>query len=132
MPATGSFEVQTAFELGQRRAHEPDAHGLAERLVDAALPRLVTGAAPQDAPHLRKTFVTAARLGAGLGLLSSAPPDVVDRRTAGALWQARRSLPGMPAQWSALASWLLLAGHWAARTDVAPHTRAIEQLTAEL
>lgn len=127
-----SFAVQTACSLAERRAHEPDATGVGERLVDALLPLVATGARADDAPYLRTVLLTAARLGAALGLLSSAAPGTLDRRTAGALWSLRATLPPMPAQQERLAAWFLLAGHWAARTDTVPHARALAALRAEL
>lgn len=123
-----SFEVQTTWELAQRRAAELDALGIAERLVDALLPVLRLDVPAEDAPHLRKTLVTAARLGVGLALLRPGPPHVVDRISAGALWWARGTLP---ATTDDLAAHCLLAGHWVARTDVSPHTRAVLQLVAD-
>lgn len=127
-----SFDVQTACSLAERRAHEPDATGVGERLVDALLPLVETGAPVQDAPYVRKVLLTAARLGAALGLLSSAAPGTLDDRTAGALWALRATLPRMPEQQERLAAWFLLAGHWAARTDTVPHTRAVAALREEL
>lgn len=128
----GSFAVSTRYEVGIRRAHELDALGLAERLVDALLPRLGLAVAEPDAPYLRKVLLTAARVGAGLGLLTATAPDGVDRTTAGALWLARGALPTMPAEQERVAAWLLLAGHWAARTDVAPHAAAVGLLLEDL
>jgi hypothetical protein len=130
------FEVQTWSEIGERRAHDPDAIGLAERLLDALLPLLDVGAPPEDAPYVENTFTVAARRGAGLGLLEvtlpEAQPDAVDRRIAGALWQARRDLPRMREDWQRVASYLLLAAYWAARSDSAPHGRALAALVADL
>lgn len=115
-----SFEAQTFHELGLRHAYDPDVHALAERLVAAALPRLPTGVSREDEPHLRKVFLSAARTGAGIGRVersqAAAPPGEVDRRIAGALWQARRGLPSMPDEWAVLGGWFVLAGrHLAVR-----------------
>jgi hypothetical protein len=118
--AARSFEASTYHELGGRRAFEPDAHDLAEQLVDAALPRLDTGAAPEDEPFLRKVFLAAARIGVGIGLvegaMTAADPQSMDRAIAGALWQARKGLPAMQEDWARTGAWFLLAGHYAART----------------
>lgn len=127
-----SFAVSTRYEVGSRRAHDLDALGLAERLVDALLPPLGLRVAEPDAPYLRNLLLTAARVGAGLGLLAAGAPGTVDRATAGALWLARRALPAMPADQERVAAWLLLAGHWAARTDVAPHADAVRLLLEDL
>lgn len=127
-PARAGFEVQTAWELAQRRAVEPDAHGVGERVVDAVLPVLRLDVPAQDRPHLYKTLVTAARLGAGVALLRGGEPGRLDRTAAGVLWLARRSLPATPGD---LGSFLLLAGHWTARTDVTPHATAVAALVVD-
>lgn len=125
---SGSFAASTHYEIGSRRAFDADATRLAERLVDTALARLDTGAAPEDAPFLRGVFLAAARTGAGLGLVDRSPAGQLDHDLAGALWQARRSLPAMREDWGLLASWFLLAAHYAARTG--PH--AVDDLLAVL
>lgn len=125
-----SFEASTYHEMGLRRAHEPDAHALAERLVAAALPRVRTGASEQDAPHLHKVFVTAARIGAGIGLVEgrSAGAAELTPGAAGALGQARRGLPAMQPDWALLGAWFLLAGHYLARHDPAAEPRVLDAL----
>ena len=128
------FDVQTYGQIGERRAADPDALGVAERLLEVLLPVLALEAPAEDAPHVHKTHTVAARRGAGLGLvereLPSAQDGVVDRRFAGALWLARADLPRRPADVAAAAAYLLLAGYWAARTDTAPHLRAAQALAA--
>jgi hypothetical protein len=110
-----SFAARTHLETGTRRAYDPEAHEAAERLVDAALPRLRLAVAGEDAPHLRKVFVSAARVGVGLGLVECGTgvpvAGEVDRDVAAALWLARGGLPPMPADRAAAAAWFLLAGH---------------------
>ncbi len=117
--AVRSFEASTYAELGSRRAFEPDAHGIGEALVEAALPRLQTGVSAEDEPYLRSVFTAAARTGAGLGLveagMTAAAQDTLDRSIAAALWAARGALPAMPEDWARMAAWFLLAGHYAAR-----------------
>jgi hypothetical protein len=129
-----SFEASTYHEMGVRRAHEPDAHALADRLVAAALPRLRTGARAEDAPHLHKVFITAARIGAGIGLVEgrSAEAAELGPAAAGALGQARRDLPAMPPDWALLGSWFLLAGHYLARQDPALEEPVLHRLVAQL
>lgn len=128
------FDVQTYGAMGERRAADPDALGVAERLVDVLLPLLGLHPSPEDAPHVRKTLLVAARRGAGLGLVEregmSTPPDGVDRRIAGALWLARGQLPNRPEDVARATGYLLLAGYWAVRTDDAPHARAAQELVA--
>lgn len=110
-----SFAASTYAEMGNRRAYEPEAHARADRLVAAALPRLTTGAADDDAPYLRKVFLTAARVGVGLGLVEAeqtgSGPGELDRDVAGALELARRALPTMREDWARTAGWFVLAGH---------------------
>ncbi|MCW2614569.1 MAG: hypothetical protein JWN08_1563 [Frankiales bacterium] len=109
-----SFETSTYYELAVRNAFEPEAHAVADRLVDELLPRVETGVSGEDAPYLRKTILTAARVGAGVGIVERtfppAEPGTVDRAVAGALWEARRRLPGMQPGWSRTAGFFLLAG----------------------
>lgn len=131
-----SFEASTYYELGSRRAYEPAAHDLAGRLVGEALPLLRTGATAQDAPYLRKVLLTAARVGAGLGLVEraslSTAPGKLDPGIAGALGQARRGLPAMQADWSRTGTWFLLAGHYLARQDPAAYDDVLRALVEQV
>lgn len=115
------FASSTYLEMGTRQAHEPAAHAWADRLLEAALPRLVTGASPEDAPYLRRTLLVAAQLGAGLGAVDRGlhpPPSLVlEPAIATALWQARRGLPAMRDDWALAGAWFLQAGHYLARRD---------------
>lgn len=110
-----SFEASTYFELGTRRAYEPEAHAAADRLVPAALPRLGVVADPVDQPYLERTFTVAARIGAGIGLVDReqvAPgSSELQPAIAGALLLARRGLPAMQDDWARVGGWFLLAGH---------------------
>ena len=89
----------------------------------------MTGAAPEDEPHLRRTLRVAAQIGAGLGEVDRGlhpPPSIVlDRSIATALWQARRGLPAMRDDWARAGAWFVLAGHFLARRDDA---RALPEL----
>lgn len=115
-----SFDSATFAELGQRCAHDPEAHVVADRLVGDLLPHVPTVVTAEDEPYLRKTFRTAAQIGAGLGIverdLGRPAGATIDRRVAGALWQARRRLPAMQPDWSAAAAYFLLAGYAVARS----------------
>jgi hypothetical protein len=130
--AQGSFEASTYYEMATRRAHEPDAHALADRLVEAALPRLSTGASSEDAPYLHQVLRTAAQIGAGLGLVDPSPPGLLDATVAGALGVARRGLPAMQPEWALLGAWFLAAGHFLARHDLAARDSALQALVAQL
>lgn len=127
-----SFETNTFYELAVRHAYDPEAHAVADRLVEQALPRVPTGVTAEDEPYLRKVFTTAARIGAGVAIvertLGPADPGTADGRIAGALWQARRKLPAMQADWGRSAGWFLLAGYHVARTGPS----AVDPLVAEL
>jgi hypothetical protein len=110
-----SFDASAYLELGTRRAYDPEAHAAADRLVEAALPRLGVVADPEDQPYLERTFTVAARIGAGLGMVDReqvAPGAVdLDPAIAGALLLARRGLPAMQDDWARVGGWFLLAGH---------------------
>ena len=129
-----SFDTSTYYELAIRHAYDPEAHAAADRLVDELLPRIPTGVSAEDEPYLRKVFTTAARIGAGLGIvdrtLADHDPDQVDRSIAGALWEARRKLPAMQADWARTAGWFLLAGFHLARGGPAVLHRLREDFDA--
>ena len=117
--AAPSFDTLTLYHLGYREAFEPEAHQLADLLVKAVLSRVPAEVSAADEPYLNKVFISAARIGAGIGMaernLEKPDDGLMDRRTWGALWQARRELPGMHGDWARLASYLILAGHYLAR-----------------
>ena len=130
-----SFEASTWYEMGSRRAYDPEAHALADRLVSAVLPRLATGASAEDAPYLAKVLRTAARIGVGIGLVErdgAAGPDEVDPAVVGALGQAQRGLPAMREDWHRTGTWFLLAGHYLARQDVLRQDEAVRALAAQV
>jgi hypothetical protein len=110
-----SFDAAAYRELGTRRAYEPEAHAVADRLVPAALPLLGVVADAVDQPYLTRTFTVAARIGAGIGLVDReqvAPGSRdLDPAIAGALLLARRGLPAMQDDWARVGGWFLLAGH---------------------
>lgn len=134
-PATvdrASFESLTFSELARRHAFEAEAHHVADLLVPAVLPHVYTGVSEEDEPYLRKVFTTAARIGAGIGMvertLSTPGIETVDRRIAATLWDARRELPVMPADWARVAAYLLLAGYYVARTDPCVVASLVEEI----
>jgi hypothetical protein len=118
-----SFATATLFQMGYREAFEPEAHDIAEEIVAEVLRRLALEADPVDEPYLRKACTTAARLGAGLGIVERrsgyADERSTDRRIAAALWQARRDLAGLPAPWQGAAAYLMQCGYYVARTHPA-------------
>ena len=130
--AQPSFEASTYCEMATRQAHEPDAHALADRLLEAALPHVDTGASAEDAPYLRKVLLRAARIGAGLGLVDPSPPGLLDLAVAGGLGEARRGLPAMREDWALLGAWFLAAGHYLARHDEAVREDVLRVLVERL
>ena len=65
-----SFEVSTLYEMGYREAFEPEAHLVADQLMDRLLPAVPLGeVAQEDAPYLRRVFMVAAQVGAGIGIV---------------------------------------------------------------
>lgn len=129
-----SFDSSTFYELGLRSAYEPEAHAISARLVDDVLPHVPTGVSAEDEPYLSKVFATAARIGAGVGIvergLGVADPAVVDRRIGAALWEGRRKLPVMPPEWATTAAYFLLAGFTVARSGPDTVDRLVEELRA--
>jgi hypothetical protein len=127
-----SFESNTFYELGLRSAYEPEAHAISARLVDDVLPYVPTGVSAEDEPYLTKVFATAARIGAGVGIvergLGAADPAVVDRRIGAALWEGRRKLPVMSPEWATTAGYFLLAGFHVARSGPDGVDRLVEEL----
>ncbi|MDP9496130.1 MAG: hypothetical protein M3P46_00355 [Actinomycetota bacterium] len=116
-----SFDGLAFYEIACRYAFEPEAHELAEHVVDMIMPRLDTRTTAEDQPYLRKVFTTAARIGSGLGRqergMSTPGLDLIDRRIASALWQGRRKLPAMREDWAVMGAYFLKSGYYVARTD---------------
>lgn len=127
-----SFDSTTLLELATRAAYEPEAHAVADRLLDDVLPRVETGVDPVDEPYFRKLLLVAARVGAGLAIaergVAATGPGTVDRSVASALVEARRQQPAMPADRARVAAYFLLAGFHVGRTGPA----AVDDLLAEL
>lgn len=115
-----TFASSTLHEMALRAAYEPEAHAIGDRLIGDVLPRVDLVVSDEDEPYLRKVLLTAARIGAGVGIVerSAGPQPVagqVDRDVAAALWRARRALPAMPPAREQVAAYFLLAGFVVAR-----------------
>ncbi len=114
-----SFEARTYHELGLRNAYETEAHAIADRVAEDLLPMLDVPVEPVDEAFLHKVFVTATRVGAGIGMLARTlppgPEGTVESSVAGALWLARDALPAMPGARADAGGWCLLAGFTVAR-----------------
>ena len=93
-----SFAALTLYEMGYREAFEPEAATIADRLVEEVLPMFPIDSAPGDAPYLRQVFVSAAQIGAGIGIVDrrTANPDErsIDREVGRALWDSGQRTPG--------------------------------------
>ena len=116
-----SFEVSTLYEMGYREAFEPEAHLVAEQLMDRLLPAVPLGeVAQEDAPYLRRVFMVAAQVGAGIGIVEvrtlSPARWCSDRPIWAALWKALDDLPRMRQQHQAVAQFIMQSGYYVART----------------
>lgn len=114
------FASSTLHEMALRAAYEPEAHAIADRLLDDVLPHVALDVSAEDEPYLRRVLLTAARIGAGTGIVErAAGPQVraglVERDVAAALWRARVGLPPMPPPREGVAAYFLLAGFVVAR-----------------
>jgi hypothetical protein len=127
-----SFAALTLYEMGYREAFEPEAAAIADRLVEEVLPMLPIDSAPGDAPYLRQVFVSAAQIGAGIGIVDrrTAHPGErgIDRDVGQALWEAVSELPAMPPEQRRIARYLLQAGHYVARTGLGMIPRMLASL----
>ena len=118
-----SFEVSTLYEMGYREAFEPAAHAIADLLMDEVLPAIpLVGVAGQDAPYLRRVFMVAAQVGAGIGLVEAGSLQPAqwcsDRRIWGALWKAMDDLPRLHQQQRSVATFMMHSGYYLARTNL--------------
>jgi hypothetical protein len=119
--AGASFAASTLYSLAGAEAFTAEAHDVADVVLDEVLPLLDTGAAPEDAAHMRQVCSAAAQVGAGIGLVEARSqdpgPDRTDREVAAVLWLAADDLPPMPPQQRDVARYLLQCGYYLARTD---------------
>jgi hypothetical protein len=121
--------------MGYGEAFTPEAHDIADPLLEQVLPRLGTGSAPEDAPYMRRLFGSAAQIGAGIGLVerraAQHDEESLDRQVAGALLEAQGELPAMSVRQHAVAVYLLQCGHYLARTGLARLPALLSQLDEE-
>ena len=115
---------------GLDAAFTPEAHEVADLLTARLVPLLPIDASPDDLPHVVDVLRSAAQAGAGLGIVDARSetlgPDRIGAEVAGALGEAERDLPPMPAELRRQARFLLHAGHHVARLgpDVLPALEA--------
>ncbi|HEY5853737.1 MAG TPA: hypothetical protein VIW24_06700 [Aldersonia sp.] len=128
----GSFAARTLYEMGHREAFEPEAHDVADMLLDPVLARVPLDVAADDEPYLRQLFASAAQDGAGIGIVERRAGEVdefsVDRDIAGALAEAVDRLPAMPREHRRIATLFVHAGHYVARSG----PEAVEVVLAAL
>lgn len=132
---SGSFAAATIYQTGYREAFEPEAHEVSDLLaevIDAATARAQIVVAAEDEPYLRQVFISAARIGAGIGLVERRGGTVdehhIDRDIEGALREAVGALPSMSPEQHRVARYLLRSGHYVARTG----PQVVRQLLTEL
>ncbi|GAA3528921.1 hypothetical protein AFL01nite_01780 [Aeromicrobium flavum] len=135
--ARSGFGAATTHRLGLDAAFTPEAHEIADLLTARLLPLLPFEASAEDLPHVVHLLRSAAQAGAGIGIVdardTSLAPGRMGADVAGALGEADRDLPPMPASLRACARYLLHAGHHVARvgTGVVPALEAaLERSTA--
>lgn len=118
-----SFAASTIYQMGYREAFTPEAHAVADPLLEQVLPRLRADSAPEDVPYLRRLFGSAGQIGAGIGLIeprvAQREPGSLDRQVAGALLEAEGELPAMPTHHHAVAVYFLHCGYYLVRTGTA-------------
>jgi hypothetical protein len=116
-----SFAASTLYALAREEAFAPGTHDVVDVLLDEVLPLVDTGAAADDAAHMRQVCTAAAQLGAGIGTVEARSQDpgvdATDPSVAAVLWLAADDLPPMPPRQRDVARYLLLCGYYLARTD---------------
>ena len=130
-----SFAASALYQMGYREAFEPEAHDIADLLVEQMLPELHIDVASVDAPYLRRVFSTAAQIGAGIGIVerrgSNHDEQSTDRQFGGALLVAAGELPAMPRRHKRIALYLLHCGYYVARTELRTIPRLVDALSRE-
>lgn len=105
--------------MGLDAAFSPEAHEITDLIIARLLPLLDLDASPTDLPHVIDLLRSAAQTGAGIGLVdgrdTSLTAEQMGADAAGALGEADRDLPPMPAPLRSSARYLMHAGHHVAR-----------------
>src|SRR5690606_10053862 len=94
--ARRGFSAATTHRLGLDAAFTPQAHEVADLIAARLLPLLELDASPADLPHTIDLLRSAARIGAGLGLVDARQdlgPELMSADVAGALAEAEADLP---------------------------------------
>ncbi|MTB87410.1 hypothetical protein H9L21_06365 [Aeromicrobium senzhongii] len=117
--ARHGFGASTIHRLGTDAAFTPRAHEIADLLTARLLPLLAVDSSPTDLPHVVQLLRSAAQAGAGIGIVDARDGAIAADRmgadAAGALGEAERDLPPMPAALRVHARYLMHAGHHVAR-----------------
>lgn len=129
--ARSGFGAATAHRLGLNAAFSPEALHAADLITAQLVPLLDFDASAPDLPHVVDLLRSAARTGAGIGIVdgrSSIAPDRLSSDAAGALGLAAFDLEPLPTDLRRHVRYVLHAGLWAARRG----DTAIEQLAHAL
>jgi hypothetical protein len=110
------FAAATYYELARQEAFDPAVHDVTDLVVDHLLPRLDTGAAPEDEDHMRQLCIAAAQLGVGVArverrVVATETPEETHRDVVGVLWLAADDLPTTTVRQREVARYLLLCGY---------------------
>ncbi|MGV8967252.1 MAG: hypothetical protein ACOH2F_13345 [Cellulomonas sp.] len=128
--------MNALHEMGYREAFEPEAHAIAELIVDDVLPMIDVVVAPEDEPYLRRILMVAAQVGAGIGIVEARMTGLgaleTDRRIGAALWKALRDLPALEPAHRFIAAYVMQCGHYLARLGVATVPLLLAGLDGEL
>lgn len=105
--------------MGLDAAFSPEAHEITDLITARLVPLLELDTSPTDLPHVIDLLRSAAQTGAGIGLVdgrdTSLTAEQMAADAAGALGEADRDLPPMPARLRSSARYLMHAGHHVAR-----------------
>lgn len=101
--------------LGLDAAFTPRARAIGDLVTAHLVQRLEFEASAGDLPFAIDLLRSAARTGAGIGLIGGDDPGRITSDTAGALAQARADLPAAPAATPDHVRYVLWAGHHVAR-----------------
>lgn len=131
-----AFAAATYYEMARQEAFDPSVHDVTDLVVDHLLPRLDTGAAPEDREHMQRICVTAAQIGVGVARVEQrmVPADTAgtDRDIAAVLWLAADDLPTMAPTQRAVARYLLLCGYHLGRWGRERLAELLDDLEAEV
>lgn len=117
--ARTGFGAATTHRMGLDAAFTPRAQDIADLVTARLVSLLDFDASPEDVPHVIDVLRSAARVGAGIGIVdarnSSLTLELMGADAAGALGEAERDLPGLTPELHAYARFVLHAGHHVAR-----------------